>query len=363
MIGTQLKLSIILLLFLVGVTSCSDEESSKKQRRSLTPVKFISPYNNTNFKRGEVFSLEIAIDDLEKMESLKVFTKDTTIFKGKPTDAKLSYEVTTSDWPTGTVQLSLEGRLKDGSTRKDNRIVRILSDVYPVDYNAEVVTIFPHSTSSYTQGLEFDNGTLFEGTGGMGATGGESMIARVDLKTGEILQRYTLEKSLFGEGITIMGDQLYQLTWQNNVCFVYDKNTFEKLKEFSFSGEGWGLCNDGNSLIMSDGSERLYFRNPENFNLIKTIEVYTNSGPIKMLNELEYINGKIYANVYQTNNIVIIHPKTGIVEGIIDASLLALEHKKGGDVLNGIAYQQKTDRLFITGKNWPSLLEIKIVKQ
>lgn len=217
-------------------------------------------------------------------------------------------------------------------------------------------------TTSFTQGLEFDGDQLYEGTGGRDDATGISIIAKVDLNSGEVQQKIDLEKKYFGEGITIIGDQLYQLTWQEHTCFVYNKDSFDELKQFTYTGEGWGLCNDGKQLIMSDGSERIYFRNPDNFRLKKTIEVYSNQGPIKGLNELEYIKGKIYANVYTTNMIVIIDPKTGAVTGKIDASLVALDYRKGGRVLNGIAYKKSTKQLFITGKDWPNILEVGLVE-
>lgn len=347
------------ILILIGFSSCTDSE--KESTTTLQPAKFVLPYNNTKFQRGKELPIEITIPEWKEVSSLKVFFKDTILFDGTPKKSALNFLVATDRWSLGSKQLSLEVKLNDGTKRKDRRIVRVLSDIYPTDYEAEVVAVYPHSTSSYTQGLEFDNGTLYEGTGGMGATGGMSMIARVDFKTGEILQKVTLDDKDFGEGITILGDRLYQLTWQQNKCFVYDKNTFELLETFQFSGEGWGLCNDGEYLIMSDGSERLYFRDPNTFALKNTIEVYSNAGRMRMLNELEYIDGKIYANIYQSDNIAIINPQSGAVEGLIDASLITLDYRKGGEVLNGIAYQKEQDRLFITGKNWPSLIEIKVV--
>ena len=349
---------IILMVFLV-LPSCDDSENQSST--TLQPAKFVLPYNNTKFQRGKELPIEIDIPEWEKISHLKVFFKDTILFDGHPDKAALNFLIQTDQWSLGSRQLSLEAKMKDGKKRKDRRIVRVLSDIYPTDYEAEVVNVFPHATSSYTQGLEFDNGNLYEGTGGMGATGGMSMIARVDLNSGEILKKMTLDDEDFGEGITIMGDQIYQLTWQQNKCFVYDKNSFELLETFQFSGEGWGLCNDGKNLIMSDGSERIYFRDPKTFSLKNTIEVYSNAGRMRMLNELEYIDGKIYANIYQSDNIAIINPASGAVEGLIDASLISLDYRKGGEVLNGIAYQKEQDRLFITGKNWPSLIEIKLV--
>lgn len=353
------RLGCIILIVLFGLPSCDDSENQPST--TLQPAKFVLPYNNTKFQRGKELPIEIDIPEWEKISHLKVFFKDTILFDGPPDKAALNFSIQTDQWSLGSRQLSLEAKMKDGKKRKDRRIIRVLSDIYPSDYEAEVVNVFPHATSSYTQGLEFDNGNLYEGTGGMGATGGMSMIARVDLNSGEILKKMTLDDEDFGEGITIMGDRLYQLTWQQNKCFVYDKNSFELLETFQFSGEGWGLCNDGKNLIMSDGSERIYFRDPKTFSLKNTIEVYSNAGRMRMLNELEYIDGKIYANIYQSDNIAIINPASGAVEGLIDASLISLDYRKGGEVLNGIAYQKEKDRLFITGKNWPNLIEIKLV--
>ncbi|MEX1193096.1 MAG: glutaminyl-peptide cyclotransferase [Brumimicrobium sp.] len=352
-----LLLSLSSLLLLIGCTDDSNEGT-----RDRGPIaKFELPFNNTTAKRGKTIRVEVSLSNPSDFEKVKIYTKDTVIFDGIFKKDKKLFEVNTKNWSIGSTQLSLQAKLKNGKTKKDNRLVKILSDVYPVGYTAEVVEVFPHKTTSYTQGLEFDGDQLYEGTGGMGSSG-KSMIAKVDFNSGEILEKVDLGDEFFGEGITILNDELFQLTWQQNKCFVYDKNTLEKRKEFTYGGEGWGLCNDGEMLIMSDGSERLYFRDPSTFGLKRTVEVYSNRGAVKNLNELEYIEGKIYANVYQSNTIVIIDPKTGIVTGEIDADLIALDYRKSGEVLNGIAYKNSTKQLFITGKNWPSLLEVALVK-
>lgn len=356
-----LKLLLLSFGLIFMLSKCSDEEHPKKDFNKGPAAKFELPFNNTNAQRGKTIRVEFSLSDPEAFEHVKVFTKDTVLFNGNMKKALMKMEVNTKSWSIGTKQISLEAKLKNGKVKRDNRIIKILSDVYPVNYNAEVVKVYPHKTTSYTQGLEFDGNQLYEGTGGMGSSG-KSMIAKVDLETGKTILREDLGSQFFGEGITVVGDELFQLTWQQNKCFVYNKNTFEKKKEFTYNGEGWGLCNDGEMLIMSDGTERLYFRDPSNFALKKTIEVYSNMGPVKFLNELEYIEGKIYANVYQSNSIVIIDPKTGIVTGEIDASIIALDYRKTGEVLNGIAYKKSTKQLFITGKNWPSLIEIALVK-
>lgn len=356
-----LKIALLSLGLVFILSQCTDDEKPNGRFDKGPVAKFELPFNNTTAQRGKTIRIEISLSDYAAFQNVKIFTKDTVLFNGAMQKEKMMMEVNTKSWSIGTTQISLEAKTKEGKVKRDNRIIKILSDVYPTNYTAEVVTVYPHRTTSYTQGLEFDGDQLYEGTGGMGATG-KSMIAKVDLESGNPILRENLGSEFFGEGITIVGDQLFQLTWQQNKCFVYDKNTFEKKKEFTFTGEGWGLCNDGEMLIMSDGSERLYFRDPSNFALKKTIEVYSNMGAVKQLNELEYIEGKIYANVYQSNSIVIIDPETGVVTGEIDASIIALDYRKTGEVLNGIAYKKSSKQLFITGKNWPNLLEIALVK-
>ena len=361
----MLKYISLLLVFtssLILFTGCEDSPTTEDRPGKKEPVvKFELPFNNASAQRGKTFRIEVAVNDKERIKNLKVFIKDTVLFEGQPTKDKYLFEVNTSNWSLGTNQISLIAKTTDGKTKRDNRRVKLLSDIYPKEFTAEVIEVYPHNTTSYTQGLEFDGTQLYEGTGSQNNIG-ISMVAKVDYKTGEIQKRHELESKYFGEGITIMGDKLFQLTWQNNTCFVYDKNTFDVLKEFKYNGEGWGLCNDGEFLIMSDGSERISFLDPSNFALRKVIEVYSNEGPIKALNELEYINGKIFANVYQSDYIVVIDPNTGAVEKRIDASLVALDYRKTGEVLNGIAYLKDSKQLFITGKNWPSLLEIGLVE-
>jgi glutaminyl-peptide cyclotransferase len=262
----------------------------------------------------------------------------------------------------GARNLILRSYMKDGNVEEDTRLVRVLSDISPQQMKAEVVASYPHDRTSYTQGLEFSNGQLYEGTGNPQSGLAASIVGKIDLQTGAIAMKNGLDATYFGEGITILGDRLYQLTWKNGKCFVYDKNDLTlQLKEFSYTGEGWGLCNDGKNLIMSDGTERLYFRDPNTFDIVRTIEVYHNLGPQVALNELEYIDGKIYANVYTTNQVVVIEPGTGRVLEIIDAAPLEAAGKLGGEVLNGIAWNPDTKKLYMTGKYWGKLMEVKIV--
>ena len=259
------------------------------------------------------------------------------------------------------MSLILRATMKDGNIEEDSRTIRVFSDISPKPFTATVVTTYPHNPANYTQGFEFHNGELWESTGNPGNTG-ESTVGKIDLKSGQFItsKKNALDATYFGEGITIFGDELFQLTWQNGKCFVYDKNTMALKKDFTYVGEGWGLCNDGKSLIMSDGTERITFRDPKTFKPLRTIEVYDDQGPYPSLNELEYIDGKIYANIYTTSLIVVIEPYSGRVLEKIDATGLETVGKMGGEVLNGIAYNPATKKLYLTGKYWGKIIEVNL---
>lgn len=224
-------------------------------------------------------------------------------------------------------------------------------------YTFNVVAYYPHDTNAFTEGLVYADGFLYEGTG----LNGKSNIRKVELKTGKVLKQKDLDQKYFGEGITLFQNRFYQLTWKNQEGFIYDTG-FNPVGRFSYPTEGWGLTHDGSQLIMSDGSATLYFLNPRTLKTDRTVQVKANGRPIRNLNELEYIGGKIYANVWQTTQIVIIDPKSGNVEGIVDLRSLAMLAPPNADVLNGIAYDATNDRLFVTGKLWSYVFEIKINK-
>lgn len=227
-------------------------------------------------------------------------------------------------------------------------------------YTYKVINVYPHDRNAFTQGLIFEDGVFIEGTG----LYGRSSLRRVSINTGEVLKYHELPPHLFGEGITIYDNKIIQLTWRSNVGFVYDKNSFELLREFNYPTEGWGVTYDGKHLIMSDGSANLYFLHPETFEEQNRIQVHGNNGAVKRLNELEYVDGEIYANVFQTNRIARINPKTGNVVGWIDLTgILGIEDRRGPvDVLNGIAHDAENNRLFVTGKLWPKLFEIELIQ-
>jgi len=244
-----------------------------------------------------------------------------------------------------------------------SKSVQIFNNIIPSIYKYEVLNTYPHDITSYTQGLEFFNGELYESTGQRG----ESKLRKVNFETGEVLKNVNLKAQYFGEGLTILNNKIYQLTWQAQLGFIYDVHTFEELDTFEYgtSKEGWGICNDGTTLYKSDGTEKIYFLNPENLNEKGHIEVYTEKGKIPNLNEMEWIDGKIFANIYQRNGVVIIDPKTGGVEGVINFKPLKQQVTQHPDldVLNGIAYHPERKTIFVTGKNWDKIFEVKIMKQ
>lgn len=273
-----------------------------------------------------------------------------------------SKHVLNNNLGVNTIKASFKVNNENFIIQKD---IIIYSNSKPKLYTYEVVNEFNHDITSYTQGLEFDNEfNLYEGTGQYGY----STLKKIDFKTGKDINKIFLDKSYFGEGITILKDKIYQLTWKKKIGFVYNKNDFKLIKSFSYqeSSEGWGLCNDGEKIYKSDGSEKIWVLDPLNLNELYNISVVTNNKVIKKINELEWFDGKIYANTYQFNKevAIIIDPSTGKVDGVIDFNGLKKRVKQHPelDVLNGIAYNKKRKTFFVTGKYWDKLFEIKILE-
>ncbi|MBC6489986.1 glutaminyl-peptide cyclotransferase [Flavihumibacter stibioxidans] len=241
----------------------------------------------------------------------------------------------------------------------------------PAPLRINILNVYPHDNESYTQGLLVYKGQLYESTGGQAESNKwKSWVGKTDLKTGKHLSRAMLDKAYFGEGVTILGDKLYQLTWTSNIGFIYDPVTLRRTGEFPLKTEGWGITNDSTSLIVSDGTSNLYYLNPADFSTRKILGVSDNNGPVNNLNELEFINGYIYANRWQTNYILKIDPSNGQVVGMADLSNLLKQYNRpdfneniynnGDAVLNGIAYDPDTKKVYITGKLWPVMFETTI---
>lgn len=251
----------------------------------------------------------------------------------------------------------------DGQTKKLNNTIYFLSDTAPKLYAFDIINEYPHDEKAFTQGFVYYKGYFYESTGQYG----RSSLRKVDIESGEVLQKVDLDKKYFGEGMTIFRDKIYQLTWQKNIGFIYDVDSFELEKTFEYnqSKQGWGLTHNHNNLIKTDGTERVWFLNPDTLKEVSYIETYTNKRKAEKLNELEFVKGKIYANIWQQNSILIVNPSNGSIEGIVN--LKGLQSKAGQEgednVLNGIAYDEEGDRLFVTGKKWNKVFEIKLLEK
>ncbi|CAM1357302.1 MULTISPECIES: glutaminyl-peptide cyclotransferase [Tenacibaculum] len=252
-------------------------------------------------------------------------------------------------------------------SKKLNNSIEVLAKEAPAVYSYKIANIYPHDKGAYTQGLEYKNGYLYESTG----RNGESTLRKVELETGKVLQKTDLDEKYFGEGMTIFNNKIYWLTWHARKGFIYDFETFKQLGSFNYtnSNQGWGLTHNGSELIKTDGSNKVWFLDANTQEEKRSVQVYTNKYPVDNLNEIELINGKIYANKWQQNSIVIINPETGVVEGVANLNglrdIVAKDQtlEPQDDVLNGIAYDAENNRLFVTGKHWGKLFEIELIKQ
>ncbi|MGM5471086.1 glutaminyl-peptide cyclotransferase [Flavobacteriaceae bacterium LMO-SS05] len=345
-----MKISITVLtavFYMVCFVSCGNSNNSKSHKFSI----------ETNAKKNTILLGETLELTLKNPKNLKI---NSVVYQ---IDDK------TIENSSSTQNLKLGSHLLTATVHYDNMSESVSTKLFvlnnkpPKIYTYNIINQYPHDITSYTQGLEFHNGELYESTGQYG----ESKLRKVDYKTGSVLKNIDLTKAYFGEGMTILNDKIYQLTWQENTGFVYDLATFEKTESFKYgeSKEGWGLCNDGKVLYKSDGTENIWVLNPETKAEESHIQAYHNRGKVVGLNELEWVNGKIYANRYQLNGVAIINPENGAVEGVIDFSPLRklVTQHQGLDVLNGIAYNPDTQTLFVTGKRWDKLFEVQIIEK
>jgi glutamine cyclotransferase len=370
-----MKHVLLILTTLFLLFSCASENGSSNSVRKPAstsqpkPVRIstlLEPAAPLTIPLGEEIKVKLVVPDSVVVDSVQVFLGGA--LRQNMQDALVSDEgrefqftLTTDDQRTGRSGLRIRLFFAGGTTENQSQQLTFLSDEVPVQYAYQVVNEYPHDRGAYTQGLQYEDGLLYEGTGERGT----SSLRKVVLETGEPIQIRDLDQSLFGEGIAVMGERIYQITYTSQVGFIYDKSTFQEIQKVYYQNkEGWGLTHNGKELIMSDGTHVLYFLDPEMFTINRQIEVYHNEGMADSLNELEYINGKIWANRYYTDEIVIIDPLSGKVEGRINLKgiLKTTDRRPNTDVLNGIAWDREGDRLFVTGKRWPKLFEIKIRK-
>lgn len=341
-------LKILTLLFLtVFAISCG---SNSKQKKSDFSIKLST--KSKSITLDDTFKLSIDNPKNHSIDSVSY------TFNGKT----VTNELILKDSKLGKQNIEAIVYFDDES-QTISKSITVLNNKPPIVYTYKIINEYPHDITSYTQGLEFFKGVLYESTGQRG----ESKLRKVDYKTGEVLKNINLSNEYFGEGLTILNDNIYQLTWQRGTGFVYDASSLDRKSSFKYgnSKEGWGICNDGNKLYKSDGTEKIWTLNPETLTEEGYIQTYTSKGKVMGINELEWINGKIYANRYQKNGVAIINPKNGAIEGVIDFTPLKKKVKQHQslDVLNGIAYNPETKTIFVTGKRWDKLFEVEIIEK
>ncbi len=343
-------LSIILLS--ATIISCNGCKKNSGNDFSFDESKFKPKYVN-----ADELSLEITNKENKQIDSVVYFVNDVKVGSSKG-GAKLPFSLKTQK--LGYQNLKALVYFEGETTAQETTArVELVSSITPKVLSYTIVNTFPHDTTSFTEGLEFYRDTLFEGTGYRG----KSNLLKTDYKTGKILKSLALDAQYFGEGITIINNKIYQLTWEENTGFIYNADTWKLEKTFTYDKkiEGWGMTNDGKYIYHSDGTEKIWKMDPNTQKMIDYVNVYVSSSKIKQVNELEYINGKIYGNVWQKDAIAVINPETGTVEAILDLSGLRKNVKnKSAEVLNGIAYNPKTKTVFVTGKNWEKMFEIKV---
>jgi glutamine cyclotransferase len=322
-------------------------------------TRIVQPENDQMFTVGDAVTalVEKVADTVQQIDSVEFF------FGGSKVHACLEepyrYAFNTGHLPVGFLSVRVITWLADSLREYHNLQVMLRSDLVPENLAYRIENVYPHDIKAYTQGLIFEDGYLYEGTGQYN----ESSLRKVEITTGEPVRLTMLAGEIFGEGITIFKERIYQLTYKSQVGFVYEKESFKRIQKVYYQNkEGWGLTHDGTHLIMSDGSNRIYYMDPEYFTEIRQLEVYDDKGPVGRLNELEYIEGKILANIYGEDEIVVIAPDTGKVTGKLNMRGILDEADRHSriDVFNGIAWDPDRRMLYVTGKYWPSLFEISI---
>jgi glutamine cyclotransferase len=346
---TLFVISVLTLLFF----SCNNKKTEESSFNIL--VKEQKP----SYKINETLTVSLENTKQKKVDSVVYYIDQNRM--GSAT-ADQEFSISLENQKLGNRILHAKVYLRK-SIETPSKDMYVLASERPKLYTYKIINEFPHDIKAYTQGLEFHGDDLYESTGQYG----KSSLRKTNYKTGEVIKQVDLDDTYFGEGITILNNKIYQLTWRENVGFIYNLETLEKTGSFVYSksNEGWGLCNDGETIYKSDGTEKIWTLNKDNLTEESYIEIYTNTSRINSVNELEWINGKIYANIFQQNAVAIINPKNGAVEGVIDLSDLQskVTQHQFLDVLNGIAYKADEDRLFVTGKNWDKLFEIEIFEK
>ncbi|MGI4749278.1 MAG: glutaminyl-peptide cyclotransferase [Janthinobacterium lividum] len=355
----------ILIGFCAVVTWFGCKQKSNNQAEST--YLSISPLAGSNVTAGKDVSIQLSAPADYKVDSVVYQMDDRRLGVQKDLSA---FNLKTDTLPLGIKQITATIYQGKNSTPTTTNIV-LLANKAPEELTYQVEKIFPHDSTCYTEGLLYQDGFLFESGGGRSKpkqgepADGQSSLRRTDLVTGKVLQKVMVDPTVFAEGISIVGNKIIQLTYTEKIGYVYDKTSFKLLSTFNnnVGEEGWGMCFDGKKLYMDDKTNRIWFLNKDNYQQTGFIDVYDDKKAIDSINELEYIDGKLYANVYTTNDILVIDPKTGAVLQKIDLTNLYPDKNPSAEVLNGIAYDAATKRIFITGKKWAKLFQVKFMKK
>ena len=349
----------ICLHFIFLLFSCQNgnkiPENQYEKNGQIDIVEIVSAIDTVT--HGDIIKLEWQLkNETQIADSFELYIdylKDTCL-----SGNAIRVDLNSGKYKIGNRNIKIKAYTQKGFGQASSKVV-IVSNIVPKKYTFKIIRTLPHSRETYTQGLVYRDGFFYESAGEYG----ESALKKVKVETGEVISMASLESNIFAEGIAIKDNEIYQISWKERVCIVYDMLQLQQKRRFTYNiNEGWGLEFNGSNFLMTDGSNALYFLDPEYFSIIKKIEVMDQNGPVNMLNELELINGVLYANVYTTNMIVMIDPESGKVIGELDLKgiLADTDRKPETDVLNGIAFDPQTSHLFVTGKKWPKLFEIAI---
>ncbi len=342
-----------------GETEIALSTAGKNEVKYVNSIKITSPGKNKIYNFGEDITIQFENKEHFPIDSSSVFINGHEIARlGKNVNRHI---LRLPENKAGYTSIKIMSWHPDNKRSTATVRIRLKPTRAPEKYTYKILKVFPHDREAYTQGLQYWNGYLYEGTGQYG----ESSIRKTDMQSGNILSVLNIDSQYFGEGITICNDKIYQLTWRSKKGFIYNLKTFTLESTFNYNSEGWGITTVGEHLIMSDGSNKLYHVTPSGFSIIKEVEVYDHNGEVSQLNELEYVNGLVWANVWLTDRIVAIDPETGVVKAELDMTGLLPESDRAGlnekdDVLNGIAWNAEKNTFYVTGKRWPKIFEIKI---
>ncbi len=346
-----------------GNKNKGEKTSSPQTKIHIKSIKILSPQNNTALRFNDVLKIAYQTAQEYPADSIRVFLNGKELKYTRLEPDKIQIKI--PEYKTGKLILKLHAYHKGGKESSSSCSLNILPDTKPIRLNYTIIKEYPHDKKAYTQGLVYHEDFIYEGTG---LREGLSSLRKLDIKTGKVISILNLDKEYFGEGITIYKNRIYQLTWTSRKGFIYEIENFSPISTFGYPTEGWGLTTMDKELVMSDGSNSLHFIEPESFFIKRSIQVFDYEGPVNSINELEYANGLIWANIWLKDKIIAIDPYSGAVVKEIDfSSLLTKKERKKmdiqDDVLNGIAYNYKKKTFYITGKRWPKLFEIDIIQK